>query len=299
MMGRNDDLAVPQNTLDVIRRYNFSFRKQLGQNFLVDARILDDIVDAADLDRDSMVLEIGPGIGTLTQKLAAAAGHVVAVEIDDNLIPILEDTLAPYDNVTIIHGDILKTDIRAIADKYNGGRPIHVVANLPYYITTPIVMGLFESGVPLHSVTVMVQKEVADRMQAGPGTKDYGVLSLAVGYYAEAGIITSVPPNCFIPRPKVGSAVIRLTRRSAPPVSTDDPDGLFTIIRVAFGQRRKTLANSLANAAKLPYSKETIRRAIETLGFSPTIRGEALSLHEFADLQRELEREAKVSNRNL
>jgi 16S rRNA (adenine1518-N6/adenine1519-N6)-dimethyltransferase len=280
------NLAIPKNTLEVLRKYEFAFRKQLGQNFLIDPGVLDQIAEAAEIGSDDMVLEIGPGIGTLTRRLAAEAGHVVAVEIDDHLIPILRDTLSDLTNVTVIHNDILKTDIQALADEYNGGRPIRVVANLPYYITTPIVMGLFESGVPLSSVTVMVQKEVAERMQAGPGTKDYGALSLTVRYYSEAEIVAHVPPSCFIPRPKVGSAVIRLRRRSVPTVETADPDGLFRLIRAAFGQRRKTLANALANAASLSFSKEQIQRAIADAGFSPTVRGEALTLEQFAELQK-------------
>lgn len=279
------NLAIPKNTLEVLRKYEFAFRKQLGQNFLIDPGVLDAIAEAAEISSGDMVLEIGPGIGTLTRRLAAEAGHVVAVEIDDHLIPILRDTLSDLTNVTVIHNDILKTDIRALADEYNGGRPIRVVANLPYYITTPIVMGLFESGVPLSSVTVMVQKEVAERMQAGPGTKDYGALSLTVRYYSEAEIVAHVPPSCFIPRPKVGSAVIRLRRREVPAVRTEDPNGLFCLIRAAFGQRRKTLANALANAASLSFSKEQIQQAITEAGFSPTVRGEALTLEQFARLQ--------------
>ena len=285
----NKNLAIPKNTIDVIRKYHFTFQKQLGQNFLVDPGVLDAIADAAEIGGDDMVLEIGPGIGTLTRVLAQNARHVVAVEIDAKLIPILRDTLSDLDNVTVIHGDILKTDIQAIADEYNGGKPIRVVANLPYYITTPIVMGLFESGVPLRSVTVMVQKEVAERMQAGPGSKSYGALSLTVRYYSEAEIVAEVPPECFIPRPKVGSAVIRLRRRETPAVGTDDPDMLFKIIRAAFGQRRKTLANALTNAANLPYTKEQVQKAIADAGFSPTIRGEALTLEEFARLQKALQ----------
>ena len=279
------NLAIPKNTLEVLRKYEFAFRKQLGQNFLIDPGVLDAIAEAAEIGSGDMVLEIGPGIGTLTRRLAAEAGHVVAVEIDDHLIPILRDTLSDLTNVTVIHNDILKTDIRALADEYNGGRPIRVVANLPYYITTPIVMGLFESGVPLSSVTVMVQKEVAERMQAGPGTKDYGALSLTVQYYSEAEIVAHVPPSCFIPRPKVGSAVIRLRRREVPAVRTEDPGGLFCLIRAAFGHRPKTLANALANAASLSFSKEQIQQAITEAGFSPTVRGEALTLEQFARLQ--------------
>ena len=261
-----------------------SFQKKFGQNFLIDTHVLEKIISAAGITKDDCVLEIGPGIGTMTQYLAENAGHVVAVEIDRNLIPILKETLADYDNVTVINEDILRVDIKALAEEYNGGKPIKVVANLPYYITTPIIMGLFESGVPIDNITVMVQKEVADRMKEGPGSKDYGALSLAVQYYAEPEIVANVPPNCFIPRPNVGSAVIRLTRHKEMPVEVKDPALMFKIIRASFNQRRKTLQNGLGNAPELPYTKEQIAAAIAEMGLTPTIRGEALSLAQFAQL---------------
>jgi 16S rRNA (adenine1518-N6/adenine1519-N6)-dimethyltransferase len=277
-------LSNPQNTIEIIQKYNFAFQKKFGQNFLIDPHVLDKIIQAAGITKDDMVLEIGPGIGTMTQYLAEAAGRVVAVEIDTNLIPILGETLKEYDNVTIINNDILKVNIGELAAKYNGGRPIKVVANLPYYITTPIIMGLFESNVPIDNITVMVQKEVADRMQTGPGSKDYGALSLAVQYYAEPYIVANVPPNCFIPRPNVGSAVIRLTRYEKPPVDVHDPKLMFRLIRASFNQRRKTLQNGLNNSPEINYSKEQIIEAIAALGVSPTIRGEALTLQQFAQL---------------
>ena len=251
---------------------------------MIDTHVLDKIIGSANITKDDMVLEIGPGIGTMTQYLAEAAGKVIAVEIDKNLIPILEDTLSDYDNVRVINDDVLKVDLRKLADEENGGRPVKVVANLPYYITTPIIMGLFENGVPVESITVMVQKEVADRMQTGPGNKDYGALSLAVQYYAEPYIVANVPPNCFMPRPKVGSAVIRLTRHAVPPVQVKDEDQMFEIIRASFNQRRKTLANGLNNSDKLNLSKEIIIEAIEQLGKGAAVRGEALTLEEFARL---------------
>ena len=277
-------LGNPQNTIEVLQKYNFSFQKKFGQNFLIDTHVLDKIIQSANITEDDMVLEIGPGIGTMTQYLAEAAREVTAVEIDDTLIPILKDTLKEWDNVTVLHGDILKTDIRKIADEKNQGRPIKVVANLPYYITTPIIMGLFESHVPVDSITVMVQKEVADRMQTGPGSKDYGALSLAVQYYAEPKIVANVPPNCFMPRPKVGSAVIRLTRHQNPPVTTLDEKLMFRLIRASFNQRRKTLSNSLKNSQELPYSKEEVEAAITECGLPLNIRGEALTLEQFARL---------------
>ena len=283
-------LGNPQNTIEVLQKYNFSFQKKFGQNFLIDTHVLDKIIQSANITKDDMVLEIGPGIGTMTQYLAQAAGKVIAVEIDKNLIPILEDTLSDYDNVTVINEDILKVDIAKLAEEKNGGRPIKVVANLPYYITTPIIMGLFESHVPVESITVMVQKEVADRMQVGPGTKDYGALSLAVQYYAKPYIVANVPPNCFMPRPKVGSAVIRLTRHAETPVQVDDEKLLFQIIRASFNQRRKTLANGLKNYEGLSFEKETIEAAIAECGFSSSVRGEALSLEEFAKLANVLGR---------
>ena len=277
-------LGNPQNTIAVLQKYNFVFQKKFGQNFLIDTHVLDKIIGSAEITKDDFVLEIGPGIGTMTQYLAEAAREVTAVEIDDALIPILKDTLKEWDNVTVLHGDILKTDIRKIADEKNQGRPIKVVANLPYYITTPIIMGLFESHVPVDSITVMVQKEVADRMQTGPGSKDYGALSLAVQYYAEPKIVANVPPNCFMPRPKVGSAVIRLTRHQNPPVTTLDEKLMFRLIRASFNQRRKTLSNSLKNSQELPYSKEEVEAAITECGLPLNIRGEALTLEQFARL---------------
>lgn len=277
-------LGNPQNTIEILQKYNFNFQKKFGQNFLIDEHVLDKIIRAAEITKDDYVLEIGPGIGTMTQYLACAAREVTAVEIDRALMPILEDTLKEYDNVSIINEDILKVDIAALAKEKNGGRPIKVVANLPYYITTPIIMGLFESHVPLESITVMVQKEVADRMQVGPGTKDYGALSLAVQYYAEPYIVANVPPNCFMPRPAVGSAVIRLTRHQKPPVEVMDEKLMFRLIRASFNQRRKTLANGLKNSGELNLSKEVITVAIEKLGKGSSVRGEALDLEEFARL---------------
>ncbi|MDY3812832.1 MAG: 16S rRNA (adenine(1518)-N(6)/adenine(1519)-N(6))-dimethyltransferase RsmA [Candidatus Copromonas sp.] len=278
------NLGNPKNTIEIIQKYEFMFQKKFGQNFLIDTHVLEKIISAAGITKNDCVLEVGPGIGTMTQYLAENAGHVVAVEIDRNLIPILKETLADYDNVTVINEDILRVDIKALAEEYNGGKPIKVVANLPYYITTPIIMGLFESGVPIDNITVMVQKEVADRMKEGPGSKDYGALSLAVQYYAEPEIVANVPPNCFIPRPNVGSAVIRLTRHKEMPVEVKDPALMFKIIRASFNQRRKTLQNGLGNAPELPYTKEQIAAAIAEMGLTPTIRGEALSLAQFAQL---------------
>ncbi|MDE6852837.1 MAG: 16S rRNA (adenine(1518)-N(6)/adenine(1519)-N(6))-dimethyltransferase RsmA [Lachnospiraceae bacterium] len=277
-------LGIPENTIRILQKYDFHFQKRFGQNFLIDPHVLERIIAAADITEKDFVLEIGPGIGTMTQYLCESAGTVMAVEIDQNLIPILEETLRTYDNVTIVNGDILKLDIAEIAEKYNEGKPIKVVANLPYYITTPIIMELFESHVPLESVTVMVQKEVADRMQAGPGTKDYGALSLAVQYYSQAEIVANVPPNCFMPRPKVGSAVIRLTCHKECPVKVKDEKMLFRVIRASFNQRRKTLQNGLGNDGSLPVSKEQAAAAIEAMGWSPTVRGETLTLEQFAEL---------------
>ena len=277
-------LGNPQNTIAVLQKYDFAFQKKFGQNFLIDTHVLDKIIASAEITKDDMVLEIGPGIGTMTQYLSNAAGKVIAVEIDKNLIPILKDTLDGFDNVRVINEDVLKVDIAKLADEENGGRPIKVVANLPYYITTPIIMGLFENHVPLKSITVMVQKEVADRMQVGPGTKDYGALSLAVQYYADPYIVANVPPNCFMPRPKVGSAVIRLDRYENPPVKVDDEKLMFKIIRASFNQRRKTLANGLKNSPEINYTKEEIESAIESLGKGASVRGEALTLEEFASL---------------
>lgn len=277
-------LSNPQNTIQIIQKYQFAFQKKLGQNFLIDSHVLDKIIKASGITKEDCVLEIGPGIGTMTQYLAEQARHVVAVEIDKNLIPILEETLKGYDNITIINKDILKTDIHELVDTYNQGIPVKVAANLPYYITTPIIMELFESQVPIDNLTVMVQKEVADRMQAKPGTKDYGALSLAVQYYANPYIAANVPPNCFIPRPNVGSAVIRLTRHQTPPVEVSEPRLMFALIRASFNQRRKTLQNSLNNSSEIPFSKEFIAAAIESLGLPAAVRGEKLSLEEFARL---------------
>ena len=280
----NDKLSDPKKTIEVIQKYQFAFQKRFGQNFLIDAHVLEKIVSAAGITKDDCVLEIGPGIGTMTQYLAESAGQVIAVEIDTNLLPILADTLKDYSNVKVINQDILKVDINELVKEYNNGRPIKVVANLPYYITTPIIMGLFESNVPIDNITVMVQKEVADRMQVGPGSKDYGALSLAVQYYASPYIVANVPPNCFIPRPNVGSAVIRLTRYQEPPVQVKDPKLMFKLIRASFNQRRKTLQNGLNNSPEISFSKEEITKAIESLGVSPSVRGEALSLEQFAQL---------------
>lgn len=281
---RQSQLGNPQKTIEIIKKYQFAFQKKFGQNFLIDPHVLDKIVNAAQITREDCVLEIGPGIGVMTQRLAEQARHVVAVEIDKNLIPILEETLQEYDNITVLNQDILKVDINRLVDTYNGGVPIKVVANLPYYITTPIIMGLFEKQVPVDNITVMVQKEVADRMQVGPGSKDYGALSLAVQYYAKPYIVANVPPNCFIPRPNVGSAVIRLTRHENPPVRTKNPELMFRLIRASFNQRRKTLQNGLNNSSELSYSKEMIAQAIDSLGLPSSVRGEALTLEQFAQL---------------
>ena len=277
-------LGIPANTIAVLQKYNFIFQKKFGQNFLIDTHVLDKIIEESHITKDDFVLEIGPGIGTMTQYLCENAREVAAVEIDKNLIPILADTLSAYDNVEVINDDILKVDINRLAQEKNGGKPIKVVANLPYYITTPIIMGLFESHVPIDSITIMVQKEVADRMQVGPGTKDYGALSLAVQYYAKPEIVANVPPNCFMPRPNVGSAVIRLTRHAEPPVQVEDEKMMFRLIRASFNQRRKTLANGLGNAPDVPLSKEQIQESILELGVPVTIRGEALTLEQFAAL---------------
>lgn len=279
-----EKLSNPQNTIAVLQKYHFTFQKKFGQNFLIDPHVLDKIIAAAKITKEDFVLEIGPGIGTLTQYLAESAREVAAVEIDKNLIPILEDTLSAYDNVTVINEDVMKLDLARLAAEKNGGRPIKVVANLPYYITTPIIMGLFEGGVPLESITVMVQKEVAMRMQAGPGTKDYGALSLAVQYYAQPYLAANVPQNCFMPRPNVGSAVIRLTRYQEPPVKVKDEKLLFALIRASFGQRRKTLVNGLYNSQELHFTKEQIAEAIGKAGLPESVRGEALTLEEFAVL---------------
>ena len=279
-----EKLSNPQRTIEVIKKYEFCFQKKFGQNFLIDGHVLDKIIAGAGVTKDDMVLEIGPGIGTMTQYLAEAAGKVVAVEIDRNLLPILQETLSDYDNVKVIHADVLSLNLEKLVQEENGGRPIKVVANLPYYITTPIIMGLFEQHVPLANVTVMVQKEVAARMKSGPGSKDYGALSLAVQYYAEPYIVANVPCNCFMPRPNVDSAVIRLTRYEEPPVQVKDEKMLFKIIRASFNQRRKTLQNGLNNSSELNFTKDQIAAAIAAAGFSPSVRGEALTLEQFARL---------------
>ena len=277
-------LGTPSATKEIINKYSFAFQKKFGQNFLIDSNVLESIIRGAEITKDDFVLEIGPGIGTMTQYLCEAARQVVAVEIDKMLIPILEDTLSEYDNVVVINQDVLKVDIKSLADEKNNGKPIKVVANLPYYITTPIIMGLFESGVPIDSITIIVQKEVADRMQTGPGSKDYGALSLAVQYYATAKVILNVSATCFMPRPNVDSAVIKLTRHKEPTVNVADEKLMFKIIRASFNQRRKTLVNGLKNSPELSFSKEQIVKAIEKIGKPETIRGEALTLEEFAEL---------------
>lgn len=287
-------LGIPANTIAVLQKYNFVFQKKYGQNFLIDTHVLEKIIAKAQITEEDCVVEIGPGIGTMTQYLAESAGRVVAVEIDKALIPILQDTLSPYENVDILNEDILKVDLVQLAAQKNGGKPVKVVANLPYYITTPIVMGLFESKMPLHSVTVMVQKEVAERMQAKPGTKDYGALSLAVQYYAEAQVVANVPPNCFMPRPNVGSAVIHLARYPEPPVAVQDEKLMFAIIRASFNQRRKMLINGLANAPDLSVDKERVRSALVSMGLSENIRGEAMELAQFARLSDILSEKVQV-----
>ena len=277
-------LGNPTGTIEILKKYNFNFQKRYGQNFLIDSHILEKIIDAAGITKEDCVLEIGPGIGTMTQYLACAAGRVTAIEIDKALIPILENTLEGYDNITILNEDILKVDLCCLAEEENGGRPIKVVANLPYYITTPIIMGLFESRVPVESITVMVQKEVADRMRTGPGSKDYGALSLAVQYYARPELIANVPPNCFMPRPRVGSAVIRLTRHEKPPVQVENEEYLFQLIHASFQQRRKTLVNGLNHAPDIHVPKEAFEEALKKMELSPGIRGEAMTLAQFAEL---------------
>lgn len=278
-----EKLSNPQVTIETIKKYDFAFQKKFGQNFLIDGHVLDKIIAAAGVTKEDVVLEIGPGFGTMTQYLAEAAKEVIAVEIDKTLIPILQETLRDYDNVTLINEDILKVDIGVLAEEKNAGKPIKIVANLPYYITTPIIMGLFENHVPLDNVTVMVQKEVAQRMQAGPGTKDYGALSLAVQFYAQPYIVANVPPNCFIPRPNVGSAVIRLTKWEKPPVQVKDEAFLFSLIRASFNQRRKTLQNSLVNGG-IGVTKEQVAAVLEQMELPPAVRGEALTLLQFARL---------------
>ena len=283
-------LGNPKNTIEILNKYKFVFQKRYGQNFLIDEHVLGKIIRSAGITEEDFVIEIGPGIGTLTQYLAASAREVAAIEIDDALIPILEDTLSGYDNVTVIHDDVLKVDLTRLAEEKNGGRPVKVVANLPYYITTPIIMGLFENHVPLDSITIMVQKEVADRMKTGPGSKDYGALSLAVQYYARPELVANVPPNCFMPRPRVGSAVIRLTRHEKPPVEVQDEKLMFGIIRASFNQRRETLVNGLGNAPELHLPKEKTAAVLEEMGLSPSVRGEALDLAGFAELSNRLKK---------
>ena len=286
----NEKLSDPKKTIEVIQKYQFAFQKRFGQNFLIDAHVLEKIVSAAGITKDDCVLEIGPGIGTMTQYLAESAGQVIAVEIDTNLLPILADTLKDYSNVKVINQDILKVDINELVKEYNNGRPIKVVANLPYYITTPIIMGLFESNVPIDNITVMVQKEVADRMQVGPGSKDYGALSLAVQYYASPYIVANVPPNCFMPRPKVGSAVIRLTKYKDALIKVTNEKLLFQLIRASFNQRRKTLQNGIKNFGGLNFSKEQVAQALEEMELPASVRGEALTLEQFAQLSNILDR---------
>ena len=281
-------LGNPKNTIEIIQKYGFNFQKKFGQNFLIDTHVLDKIIDESGITKDDCVLEIGPGIGTMTQYLCENAREVIAVEIDKALIPILEDTLSEYDNVTVINDDILKVDVQKIVDEKNGGKPIKVVANLPYYITTPIIMGLFESHLPLKSITIMVQKEVADRMQVGPGTKDYGALSLAVQYYAKPEIVANVPPNCFMPRPNVGSAVIRLTKYENPPVFVENEEFMFSLIRATFNQRRKTLVNAIGNAPNLNISKEMVAEVLLEMGESATVRGETFTLEKFAEFSNKI-----------
>ena len=277
-------LGIPQNTIAILNQYRFVFQKKYGQNFLIDTHVLDKIIRAAQIGPEDFVVEVGPGIGTMTQYLACAAGRVTAIEIDKALVPILENTLEGYDNITILNEDILKVDLCRLAEEENGGRPIKVVANLPYYITTPIIMGLFESRVPVESITVLVQKEVADRMRTGPGSKDYGALSLAVQYYARPELIANVPPNCFMPRPRVGSAVIRLTRHEKPPVQVENEEYLFQLIHASFQQRRKTLVNGLNHAPDIHVPKEAFEEALKKMELSPGIRGEAMTLAQFAEL---------------
>ena len=281
-------LGNPKNTIEILNKYKFVFQKKFGQNFLIDEHVLGKIIRSAEITEDDFVVEIGPGIGTLTQYLAASAREVAAIEIDDALIPILEDTLSAYDNVTVIHEDVLKVDLCKLAEEKNGGKPIKVVANLPYYITTPIIMGLFENHVPVESITIMVQKEVADRMKTGPGSKDYGALSLAVQYYAKPELVANVPPNCFMPRPRVGSAVIRLTRHAEVPVQAEDEKLMFQMIRASFNQRRKTLVNGLGNAPELHIPKEMTTEVLDEMGLSASVRGEALTLAQFAELSNRI-----------
>lgn len=277
-------LGIPKNTIEILQKYNFTFQKKFGQNFLIDTRVLERIIAQAEITKDDMVLEIGPGIGTMTQYLCENAREVVAVEIDNSLIPILEDTLSEYNNVTVINDDILKVDINKLVEEHNAGKPIKVVANLPYYITTPIIMGLFEKKVNVDSITVMVQKEVADRMKSGPGSKDYGALSLAVQYYSKPEIVANVPPNCFMPRPNVSSAVIRLKLYDEMAVKVENENLLFRLIRASFNQRRKTLVNGIKNSGELNYTKEQVVEALAKMGLNENIRGETLTLEQFGEL---------------
>lgn len=278
-------LGNPKNTIEILQKYNINFQKKFGQNFLIDTHVLEKIVSAAEITKDDLVIEIGPGIGTLTQYLCESAREVIAIEIDRNLIPILEnDTLAPYDNVTVINEDVLKLDLTALINEHSPQRPAKLVANLPYYITTPIVMQVLESGAPIESMTIMIQKEVAERMEAKPGTADYGAITLAVQYYTEPYLAANVPQNCFMPRPNVSSAVIRLKRHSQPPVNVKDPTLMFKLIRASFNQRRKTLLNGLSNSSELSFTKDELTAALESCGISPTVRGETLGLPEFAAL---------------
>lgn len=286
-------LGNPKNTIEIIQKYGFNFQKKFGQNFLIDTHVLDKIIEESGITKDDCVLEIGPGIGTMTQYLCENAREVIAVEIDKALIPILEETLSEYDNVTVINDDILKVDVQKIVDEKNGGKPVKVVANLPYYITTPIIMGLFESHLPLKSITIMVQKEVADRMQVGPGTKEYGALSLAVQYYAKPEIVANVPPNCFMPRPNVGSAVIRLTKYEEPPVFVESEEFMFSLIRATFNQRRKTLVNAIGNAPNLNVSKEMVAEVLSEMGESATVRGETFTLEKFAEFSNLIQKKMR------
>lgn len=295
-MNPENMIANPKNTIAVLKKYDFVFQKRFGQNFLIDQHVLNKIINAAAITKEDTVLEIGPGIGSMTQYLLENAGHVIAVEIDKALIPILSDTLKDYDNFTLINEDILKLDINRIVKEHNGGKPIKVVANLPYYITTPIIMGLFESNVPIDNITVMVQKEVALRMQAAPGTKDYGALSLAVQFYSDPYIVANVPPNCFMPRPNVASSVIKLDLYEEPEVKVNNEEHLFKLIRASFNQRRKTLANGIKNFQGLNYSREEVVSALNNLGIREDVRGEALSLQEFAALSDELEKRRTNGN---
>ena len=286
-------LGNPKNTIEIIQKYGFNFQKKFGQNFLIDTHVLERIIEESGITKDDCILEIGPGIGTMTQYLCENAREVIAVEIDKALIPILEDTLSAYNNVTVINDDISKVDVQKIVDEKNGGKPIKVVANLPYYITTPIIMGLFESHLPLKSITIMVQKEVADRMQVGPGTKDYGALSLAVQYYAKPEIVANVPPNCFMPRPNVGSAVIRLTKYEEPPVFVENEEFMFSLIRATFNQRRKTLVNAIGNAPNLNITKEMVAEVLSEMGESATVRGETFTLEKFAEFSNLIQKKMR------